>query len=344
MSRRLLLAFPLLFACTVGPKSEDGPSFGNGLGSAAGDDGGDETGGTGSGGAQTSGDASAGDTTAPAGGDTGMDEPVDPDPDDDDTGPATPPPAGEGSTSSSTGDEPEPIEPEECPGAPIDDALPAMIAGTTAGAINTLSGSCGGDDGPDAAYAFVAPAAGVYVFDTSDSDFDTVVYAVSGAACDGPELGCDDDGAGSLHSRLELSLDADEEIVLVVDGYSATTSGNFALGVTTLGDPCEAATDLGSALPATASGTTAGDSALDGSCGGDGAAEAAFVWTAPAAGDYTVSTEGSDFDTVLYVLDGACGGPELDCDDDGGTGTTSGATRALAAGAEVGGVGGGGSS
>ena len=43
-----------------------------------------------------------------------------------------------------------------------------------------------------------------------------------------------------------------------------------------------------------------------------------FQWTAPAAGTYTISTRGSVFDTTLAVMDNACDGSIIDCDDDGG--------------------------
>ncbi len=47
-----------------------------------------------------------------------------------------------------------------------------------------------------------------------------------------------------------------------------------------------------------------------------------FQWEAPSTGCFTVDTGSSDYDTVLRHFD-ACGGTELDCDDDGGDGTTS---------------------
>lgn len=68
------------------------------------------------------------------------------------------------------------------------------------------------------------------------------------------------------------------------------------------------------------SGTSAtGSSVSEGSCAGRGR-ELAFEWTAPFAGDWVFDTEGSSFDTVLYVRDG-CGGPELGCNDDVRSGT-----------------------
>lgn len=73
-----------------------------------------------------------------------------------------------------------------------------------------------------------------------------------------------------------------------------------------------------------------------GSCGGDAAPDHAFAFTAPEDGQYTFNTNGSDFDTVLYVLDGAeCGAPEIACDDDGGDSVQSELTVPLDAGQTV---------
>lgn len=85
------------------------------------------------------------------------------------------------------------------------------------------------------------------------------------------------------------------------------------------------------------SGTTLGQAnAASGSCGGEAAPDQAFGFTAAQAGTYTFSTNGSAFDTVLYVLDGeACGGPELACDDDGGESTQSQVTVPLSEGQSV---------
>ncbi len=52
------------------------------------------------------------------------------------------------------------------------------------------------------------------------------------------------------------------------------------------------------------------------SCNPVGANEAVFVWTAPFDGVFRFDTAGSSFDTVLTVLAGNCGGPELGCNDD----------------------------
>jgi len=49
-------------------------------------------------------------------------------------------------------------------------------------------------------------------------------------------------------------------------------------------------------------------------CGGAGSPDLAFQWDVPYDGFFVLDTDGSDFDTVLYVLED-CGGSELSCSD-----------------------------
>jgi len=62
---------------------------------------------------------------------------------------------------------------------------------------------------------------------------------------------------------------------------------------------------------------------LTASCVQTESPEAAFGFTAPLAGRYVFTTAGSTFNTVLYALDGDCGGTEIACDDDGAGGLAS---------------------
>lgn len=57
---------------------------------------------------------------------------------------------------------------------------------------------------------------------------------------------------------------------------------------------------------------------LGGSCGGEEAPEIAVGWTAPFSGEFVFDTVGSGYDTLLYLQDSFCGGPELPgaCNDD----------------------------
>ncbi|HVR18810.1 MAG TPA: S8 family serine peptidase [Polyangiaceae bacterium] len=83
-----------------------------------------------------------------------------------------------------------------------------------------------------------------------------------------------------------------------------------------LGAQCPAA-DLGSSLGSgVVSGVTTGENRLSASCGGELGPDSGFRWTAPHAGRYVLSTEGSAFDTVLSVRRGGCGGSEIACSDD----------------------------
>jgi hypothetical protein len=78
-------------------------------------------------------------------------------------------------------------------------------------------------------------------------------------------------------------------------------------------------TDLGSELPVMVSGTTVGRNKQlgDPSCMQTfGAPDVTFLWTAPGTGTFQIDTHDSDFDTVLWVLDGTCAGRELACNDD----------------------------
>jgi hypothetical protein len=82
--------------------------------------------------------------------------------------------------------------------------------------------------------------------------------------------------------------------------------------------------DLGSAVGSSVlSGSTTGDdtdlanSCLEGGKKKGGPAPDYIVsWTAPAAGDYTFSLVGSEYDTAIAIFDGDCNGPELACNDD----------------------------
>jgi hypothetical protein len=78
------------------------------------------------------------------------------------------------------------------------------------------------------------------------------------------------------------------------------------------------AADIGSALGvAVATGNSVeGTTEYYAGCGGELASESTVTWTAPANGDFTFSTEGSEYDTLLYVREDGCEGPELDCNDD----------------------------
>lgn len=207
-----------------------------------------------------------------------------------------------------------------CPDDSLPQLVPQDVSDNTALAIDKLHGSCssGGplDESPDLAYSFTAPADGEYTFDTFGSGYDTLLYVLEGAACNGDELACSDNYPGDLASALSLQLTAGQEVTVVVDGNFGGT-GPFELHVGQLGGGLCPDSDLGNALPNSASGDTSdGDNTVAGTCGGFTQPDDTYLFTASQDGLYTFSTLTADFDTVVFVRDGGCGGVELGCNDD----------------------------
>lgn len=115
----------------------------------------------------------------------------------------------------------------------------------------------------------------------------------------------------------------------VCDGEDNNCDGSTDEGVCGRPDTCSPAR-----LSTSTSGTTLGGPNLyAGSCGGSAAPDMPFTWIAPASGYYTVSTDGSSYDTVLTVYEGCSStAAELACSDDY-IGTTSEVTFEASAGA-----------
>jgi hypothetical protein len=207
--------------------------------------------------------------------------------------------------------------------------LPISVVGTTIGGTNGFSSVCGGANAPERVYTFTAPADGQYVIDTSGSALDTIL-SIRDGACGGFELTCNDDWiVPDTSSQVTLLLRRAQMIEIDVGGFAA--AGSFSLRITQPPPSCAAGTLTAAA---TVTGSTAGAADVNsGTCGGLGSGDQVFAFTAPTYGTYTFSTEGSDFDTVLYVRDGDCLGYELACNDDAGPATaTSEASISLQAG------------
>ena len=202
-----------------------------------------------------------------------------------------------------------------CPDEPIVGALPQVIANSTAAGIDKLHGSCGSgldDESPDYAYSFTAPADGSYAFDTNGSLFDTRLYVLDGAACNGNEIACSDNYQFNWFSALSVQMTQNETVTVVVDG-NFEQEGNFTLNVQALDGVCPDE-DLGNTIPQTINGSTMGeDNAIAGTCAGLTGPDYSYTWTAPADGDYVFNTQGSAYDASVHVRDGGCGGAELSC-------------------------------
>jgi large repetitive protein len=114
--------------------------------------------------------------------------------------------------------------------------------GTTAGKSNDETPSCSSfSTASDVGYGLMlpVPVASLQI-DTIGSSYDTVLM-FRDASC-AMETGCDDDGGGSLTSKLTLTNVAPGGYAIIVDGYS-TSNGAFTLnvhGTVAVGTPCDA--------------------------------------------------------------------------------------------------------
>lgn len=108
-----------------------------------------------------------------------------------------------------------------------------LFGNTTEGLGNDRRGSCGGL-AADEIHRWTAPISGTYRFETTGTEFDTVLYIMT--SCTGEtELGCNDDtSAGTTTSSLELELEADQSVIIVVDGWELGDDGHYILSISRL--------------------------------------------------------------------------------------------------------------
>ena len=231
---------------------------------------------------------------------------------------------------------------------------------TTSETDDYFSGECGSSGGKDRFFRFAAPEDGCYTFDTDGSSFDTLLRIFD--ACEGTSLECDDDGGEGTRSMVDnFAMSEGDEVFIVVDGFSSSSSGDYTLNISY--DPASTSEeieesvvldydeDIGDATgDSVATGSTAGMSNDYGdTCGGMSAPDAALLWEAPTSGTYEFTTDGSGYDTVLLLYNAVSGEPigggvecgsvdsglsSLACDDDGGEGTRSLISYAVTEGAQ----------
>jgi hypothetical protein len=109
------------------------------------------------------------------------------------------------------------------------------------------------------------------------------------------------------------------------DGATASCDPNEICSFDCKCGPC--ASTVIPAQGGTFVGSTSGGSNMSGSCGSgtDVAPEVIFQWTPATTGQATIDLcgGGTDYDSVVYLRQGSCSGPEVDCDDDSSCGLSS---------------------
>jgi len=188
-----------------------------------------------------------------------------------------------------------------------------VVDGDNAGADNTYL-ECG--EGPEQLVSWAAPATGFYSVRVTSP---TMVPQLGVLAddCVGMEVACDmdpvvggDTGAGNTSQVLRM-FDAGAPVVFIVSDAYMDTGGNYTLDIEEAS--CAGAVDAGVTLGLRKGSTTPGSRWFDGTCGTGDTREATIRFEAPMDGEYDIDTSGSGFDTVLYVRDGDCSGPEIAC-------------------------------
>ncbi len=183
-------------------------------------------------------------------------------------------------------------------------------------------------------WTWTAPASGVVTLSTVGSTFDTLLAVYTGEAVTNlTSVAANDDAGGQRTSQLTFNAAVGVAYQIAVDGFGGT-SGDAVLNLSLVGGSAAPVNDtFANALAltganASTTGRNTGASAQAGEPAHAGLAATNSVWwtwTAPASGGVTVSTVGSDFDTVLAVYTGASVNaltPVADDDQSGGDNTS----------------------
>lgn len=124
----------------------------------------------------------------------------------------------------------------------------AIVIGTTVGATNDGTASCGASDfSPDVWLKFTSPASASYSIDTFGSSFDTVLSVHSACPGSGFELACNDDTLG-LRSAVTVGVVAGNTVWIRVSGFDGA-AGPFELQLGQGGSVEGTVTHTGSGTP-----------------------------------------------------------------------------------------------
>jgi hypothetical protein len=193
------------------------------------------------------------------------------------------------------------------------------FSGTTCGASNTYTATCGAGAGsPDVTYRLDIASPSDVVIDTSGTSWDTVLHLHSGS-CTGTETACDDDGGSGAASRIATTLTAGTYYI-IVDGFSTSSAGPYSLSVTVT--PSRPANDdCSGAILITSGGTFSGDTTTatddSGYCSGYGTRGVWYRFTlSQSEVVYLDTQDGQSWDSVISVNSGSCTGSNVLCIDD----------------------------
>jgi hypothetical protein len=160
-------------------------------------------------------------------------------------------------------------------------------------------------------WTWTAPASGSVTFATAGSNFDTLLGVYTGTSVSAlTQVAANDDANGVQTSAVTFNAVAGTAYQVAVDGYNGAV-GNITLNVapTPPGPANDSfasrATITGSTATVTGTNVNATREAGEPLIVGNGGGHSVWwSWTAPASGSVTVTTAGSNFDTLLGVYTG----------------------------------------
>jgi hypothetical protein len=164
-------------------------------------------------------------------------------------------------------------------------------------------------------FGWTAPSSGQILFNTFDSDFDTVMAAYTGSTVDNlTKLAANDDNGNDFQSRIAFSVLTGTTYYIAVDGYDDSEQGFITLNWEP-GPAPPANDDFIDAISLTGAGGTANVHNFiatvetgepdHGSGGSSVSSSIWFSWRAPSSAQFVFDTFGSDFDTSMAVYTGS---------------------------------------
>ncbi|MEI6862097.1 MAG: MBG domain-containing protein, partial [Verrucomicrobiota bacterium] len=183
-------------------------------------------------------------------------------------------------------------------------------------------------------WSWTAPNTGTVTITTVGSNFDTLLGIYTGDTVSGLTLvATDDDSGGSSTSLVSFNVTAGSTYRIAVDGFSGK-AGNIVLALTlTVPKPPPANDNFSGRIALTGSAvSTSGtnvsatrESGEPSHAGQPGGTSVWWSWTASNSGTVTISTAGSNFDTLLGIYTGSSVAnlTAVASNDDAGTATTS---------------------
>lgn len=201
------------------------------------------------------------------------------------------------------------------------DGAKLSITGDTRAASDQLRWSSGcqssTSEAPEVFYQFTADRTGQVFIDLDSTDFDAVLYAFGGTAC-ATEIECND-----YPEELLLDVTVGQTYTFVVDGYSTSSKGAFAIDMFYVeppaNDQCEDVSpvvvpDDGTIYMEVSDTRFAANDQDATSCTQSGSehVDTFHVFTAPITGTIDVVVNTPSWTAVVYALD-ACDGTELAC-------------------------------